>query len=152
MQRIMPQTMLQILNLTSGILLIYRTHMNSSAVWSITFKKMYQLHSRSNIAMKLIDPSLKCSVQRHRISGQFLSDNLFKRENTVDTMMSSFSVLVCRLGKAASYPFSLPLTWVDIWWCSCAVKNNLTCAGCGNVSSVEETYRDFSLALPEDER
>ncbi|KAG0598679.1 hypothetical protein M758_12G093100 [Ceratodon purpureus] len=35
---------------------------------------------------------------------------------------------------------------------SCAVKNNLTCAGCGNVSSVEETYRDFSLALPEDER
>lgn len=35
---------------------------------------------------------------------------------------------------------------------SCSVRNNLTCAGCGNVSSVEETYCDFSLALPEDER
>lgn len=35
---------------------------------------------------------------------------------------------------------------------SCSVRNNLTCAGCGSVSSVEETYRDFSLALPEDER
>ncbi|KAG0624328.1 hypothetical protein M758_3G240300 [Ceratodon purpureus] len=35
---------------------------------------------------------------------------------------------------------------------SCSVRNNLTCAGCGNVSSVEETYRDFCLAFPEDER
>lgn len=35
---------------------------------------------------------------------------------------------------------------------SCSVRNSLTCAGCGSVSSVEETYRDFCLALPEDER
>lgn len=35
---------------------------------------------------------------------------------------------------------------------SCSVRNNLTCTGCGNVSPVEETYRDFSLGLPEDER
>lgn len=35
---------------------------------------------------------------------------------------------------------------------SCSVRNNLTCAGCGNVSSVEETYRDFCLAFPEGER
>ncbi|XP_024362854.1 uncharacterized protein [Physcomitrium patens] len=35
---------------------------------------------------------------------------------------------------------------------SCLVRNSLTCTACGKVSSVEETYRDFCLALPEDER
>lgn len=35
---------------------------------------------------------------------------------------------------------------------SCSVRNSLTCTGCGKVSSLEETYRDFCLALPEDER
>ncbi len=36
--------------------------------------------------------------------------------------------------------------------CSCTVRNSLTCVDCGKVSHVEEMYRDFSIALPEDER
>jgi ubiquitin C-terminal hydrolase len=35
---------------------------------------------------------------------------------------------------------------------SCTVRNSLTCVDCGKVSHVEEMYRDFSIALPEDER